>query len=83
MSEDFETDEKRKEDSLPPGVSVEAGITPRLQVGEPWWWVTGDHKICLYDDAARAALGGKFAFTNPSSSTARSSSENAPNNEGT
>lgn len=35
-----------------------AGGRGRFQVGEPWWWVTTDHRICLYDDAARAALGG-------------------------
>ena len=40
------------------GVSVAAGLVPRVQVGEPWWWVTARHEICLYDDAARAALGG-------------------------
>ena len=40
------------------GIAVDAGLVPRLQVGEPWWWITGDHRICLYDDAARAALGG-------------------------
>ena len=39
------------------GLSVEAGLVPRVQVGEPWWWVTADHRICLYDDAARAVLG--------------------------
>ena len=36
----------------------DAGAPVRFQVGEPWWWVTGDGRICLYDDAARAALGG-------------------------
>jgi uncharacterized protein (TIGR02217 family) len=34
-----------------------AGGRGRFQVGEPWWWVTTDHRICLYDDAARMALG--------------------------
>ena len=29
----------------------------RFQIGEPWWWVLGDGRPCLYDDAARAALG--------------------------
>lgn len=37
---------------------IEAGLPPVFQIGEPWWWVTGDGKICLYDDAARAAFGG-------------------------
>jgi len=40
------------------GLLIEAGLPVRYQVGEPWWWVTADRKICIYDDAARAALGG-------------------------
>jgi len=40
------------------GLMQEAGAPVRVQVGEPWWWVTGDGRICLYDDASRAALGG-------------------------
>jgi uncharacterized protein (TIGR02217 family) len=36
----------------------EAGAAVRLQVGEPWWWTYSDGRICLYDDAARAAFGG-------------------------
>lgn len=39
-------------------ISVEAGLQPQVQIGEPWWWVTPAGAICLYDDAARAALGG-------------------------
>jgi len=39
-------------------LSIEAGIEPQFQVGEPWWWVRGDGAICCYDDAAKAALGG-------------------------
>lgn len=39
-------------------IAVAAGLVPRVQIGEPWWWVTSDHRPCLYDDAARAALGG-------------------------
>lgn len=35
-----------------------AGQPVRFQIGEPWWWVTPAREICLYDDAARAALGG-------------------------
>ncbi|BBC71593.1 conserved hypothetical protein [Altererythrobacter sp. B11] len=35
----------------------EAGLPVHFQIGEPWWWVTGDGRICLYDAAARAALG--------------------------
>ncbi|WP_288414277.1 DUF2460 domain-containing protein [uncultured Novosphingobium sp.] len=36
----------------------EAGVPVRFQIGEPWWWTFGDGRICLYDDAARAAFGG-------------------------
>lgn len=36
----------------------DAGAAVRFQVGEPWWWVKGDGRICLYDLAARAAFGG-------------------------
>jgi len=35
-----------------------AGQAVRFQVGEPWWWIMADGRPCLYDDAARAALGG-------------------------
>jgi uncharacterized protein (TIGR02217 family) len=35
-----------------------AGLDALFQVGEPWWWTTPDGRIHLYDDAARAALGG-------------------------
>lgn len=40
------------------GLMQEAGLPVRHQVGEPWWWVTHDRKICVYDDAAKAAFGG-------------------------
>ncbi|HEX7856708.1 MAG TPA: DUF2460 domain-containing protein [Sphingobium sp.] len=40
------------------GIAQGAGLAVRFQVGEPWWWVTLDGRPCLYDDAARAALGG-------------------------
>ena len=37
-------------------IARDAGQRVRFQVGEPWWWVTSDGRICLYDDAAVAAL---------------------------
>ena len=37
-------------------LAVEAGQPVRFQVGEPWWWVMPDGRICLYDDAAVAAF---------------------------
>ena len=36
----------------------EAGLPVRFQIGEPWWWVMADGRPCLYDDSAKAALGG-------------------------
>lgn len=39
-------------------IGRDAGLSPKFQVGEPWWWIMGDGRICLYDDAAKAALGG-------------------------
>jgi len=39
-------------------ISVEAGLQPQVQIGEPWWWVTPTGGLCLYDDAAKGALGG-------------------------
>lgn len=35
-----------------------ASLPVRVQIGEPWWWISADGRICLYDDAAKAALGG-------------------------
>jgi uncharacterized protein (TIGR02217 family) len=39
-------------------IAVDAGLAPKLQMGEPWWWVTGDHAICLYDAASAARWSG-------------------------
>jgi len=36
-----------------------AGLAPKFQVGEPWWWVMPDGRPCLYDAAAKVALGGE------------------------
>ena len=38
-------------------IAREAGMALAFQIGEPWWWITPDRRICLYDDAAVAALG--------------------------
>ncbi len=37
-------------------LAVEAEQPVRFQVGEPWWWVMPDGRICLYDAAAVAAF---------------------------
>ena len=39
-------------------LSVEFGLAPQIQIGEPWWWVTSAGEPCLYDDAAVAHFGG-------------------------
>jgi uncharacterized protein (TIGR02217 family) len=35
----------------------EAGLPVKFQIGEPWWWIMPDGRICLYDAAATAAIG--------------------------
>lgn len=36
----------------------EAGLPVLFQIGEPWWWIMPDGRPCIYDAAARSALGG-------------------------
>lgn len=38
-------------------IAAAAGLEPQFQVGEPWWWITNDRKICLYDYATSLMLG--------------------------
>jgi uncharacterized protein (TIGR02217 family) len=38
-------------------ISADLGLEPQVQIGEPWWWVMPDGGICLYDEAAKGALG--------------------------
>jgi uncharacterized protein (TIGR02217 family) len=35
----------------------EAALPVKFQIGEPWWWIMPDGRICLYDAAAQAAFG--------------------------
>jgi uncharacterized protein (TIGR02217 family) len=37
-------------------IGVAAGLAPRFQVGEPWWWTMVDGRPCLYDARATAAF---------------------------
>lgn len=37
-------------------IGAAAGLAPRFQIGEPWWWTRGDGAIALYDAAAVTAL---------------------------
>ncbi len=32
-----------------------AGLPVTFQIGEPWWWLTPQGKLCVYDDNVRAA----------------------------
>jgi len=34
-----------------------AGLAPKFQVGEPWWWIADGGRICAYDAATTAVLG--------------------------
>ena len=38
-------------------IARDAGVAIRFQVGEPWWWIMPDKRICLYDTAASAVFG--------------------------
>ena len=38
-------------------IGVTAGLAPKFQVGEPWWWIADEGRICAYDEATTAALG--------------------------
>ncbi|HEV2816066.1 MAG TPA: DUF2460 domain-containing protein [Allosphingosinicella sp.] len=37
-------------------LALAAAQPVRFQIGEPWWWVMADGRICLYDAAAAAAF---------------------------
>jgi uncharacterized protein (TIGR02217 family) len=39
-------------------IAAAAELAPKFQVGEPWWWVANGGRICAYDAATTAALGG-------------------------
>lgn len=38
------------------GIAQAAGLAVRFQIGEPWWWVMSDGRLCIHDAAATAAL---------------------------
>jgi uncharacterized protein (TIGR02217 family) len=39
-------------------IATAAGLPLKFQVGEPWWWIASEGRICAYDAATTAALGG-------------------------
>lgn len=53
-----------------------AGLPVKFQVGEPWWWVMPDKRICLYDAAASAAFGA-LSVSIPDISGPKTSAQNA------
>ncbi|MDF7777797.1 DUF2460 domain-containing protein [Sphingomonas sp. AOB5] len=38
------------------GIAAGAGLEVKFQVGEPWWWVMPDGRLCIHDAAASVAL---------------------------
>ena len=39
------------------GIAVAAGLAPKFQIGEPWWWVQPEgNRPCLYDAATVARI---------------------------
>jgi uncharacterized protein (TIGR02217 family) len=57
-------------------IQKEAGLPVKFQVGEPWWWIMPDHRICLYDATATAAFGA-LSVSIPDIRGAKSSAQNA------
>jgi uncharacterized protein (TIGR02217 family) len=53
-------------------MAVAAGVAPRFQIGEPWWWVGPDWKPCLYDDATRALYLAETGLVAPEIADVRS-----------
>lgn len=53
-----------------------AGLPVKFQVGEPWWWIMPDGRICLYDAAAVAEFGA-LAVSIPDIRGAKSAAQNA------
>lgn len=42
-----------------------SGLPVMLQIGEPWWWLSPDRRICLYDDASKAHFLSVLGTTAP------------------
>src|SRR3546814_10173284 len=34
-------------------IGAAAGLALKFQVGEPWWWIAGEGRICAYDAATK------------------------------
>jgi uncharacterized protein (TIGR02217 family) len=57
-------------------IQKDAGLPVKFQIGEPWWWIMPDHRICLYDAAATAAFGA-LSVSIPDIRGAKTSAQNA------
>jgi len=45
------------------GLMIEADVPLRFQVGEPWWWIFPDGRICIYDPLASTAISSHPPIT--------------------
>ena len=54
----------------------DAGQPVKFQIGEPWWWIMPDGRICLYDASANAAFGA-LNVSIPQIGGAKSAAQNA------
>jgi uncharacterized protein (TIGR02217 family) len=57
-------------------IQKEAGLPVKFQIGEPWWWIMPDHRICLYDAAATASFGA-LSVSIPDIRGAKTTAQNA------
>jgi uncharacterized protein (TIGR02217 family) len=57
-------------------IQKQAELPVKFQVGEPWWWIRPDHRICLYDAAATAAFGA-LSVSIPDIRGAKTAAQNA------
>ena len=54
----------------------ETGLPVKFQIGEPWWWIMPDGRICLYDAAATAAFGA-LSVSIPAIAGSKTAAQNA------
>lgn len=46
-------------------LAIDTSMPVAFQIGEPWWWQSGDERICVYDDAARTHFRSILGFDAP------------------
>lgn len=47
------------------GLAADAGLPPRFQIGEPWWWIGPDWRPSLYDPATTALYAAETGQVAP------------------